>query len=1337
MENTPRPITSPQQSTPRELNTPQQSTPRRFTSPQQSTPRTHLLSNGDYSVMLSTAGAGYSRWRDLALTRWREDRTCDPWGSFVLLRDVSDGRFWSAAYQPVGSEPDRYEVEFFEARAQFSRTDGPIRTATEIIVSGDEAAEVRRVSVTNNGASVREIELTTYCEPVLSAADADAAHPAFSKMFVLTEFVPQSGALLATRRGRDAGERQAWLAHVSVVEGEALGPPQFETDRARFLGRGRELRGAAAVTEPQPLSNTAGTVLDPVLALRRRVRILPGATARVDFWMGVCESREAAVAFIDRHRELPAFDRAKSSAQAHADAQLEALGISLEETGLFQRLANAVLFADPAMRASGDTLSRNRLGQSSLWAHGISGDLPIVVLELDAQSQLDFARQLLRAREYWESKRLAVDLVILDTHPSSADSGLESLDAEVEAAAVKAAAVKEAAVKAAADKDAAGKSSEASPDGSRRGSVFVLRSIPSADRDLLHTAARAVLAARQGSLSDRLRQLPESDLPPRRRAPAAAHAYYGEADEAAPALEFFNGLGGFASDAREYVVMLERDQWTPVPWINVIANPQFGCLATTDGCGSTWSMNAQQNQLTPWCNDPVSDTPAEVIYIRDEESGALWSPTPLPIRGPTRYTVRHGFGYSRYEHGSQGIGVDLLQFVPLEDSLKISRLKIVNRGPKPRRLSVTHYVDWVLGNQRGRTAPYLVTEIEPATAALLARNPWSADFQPRIAFLDMAGRQQSHTGDRTEFIGRHGSLAEPAVLLEGRRLSNRVGGGLDPCGALQTAFELQPGETLELVLLLGQETSPAAAAALIERYRTVDLDAALATVAGFWERTLGALQVKTPDRSFDIVLNGWLLYQTLACRVWARTAFYQSSGAYGYRDQLQDVMALLMTRPAIAREHILRAAGRQFVEGDVQHWWLPVSGKGVKTRVSDDRIWLPYVVAEYLQATEDFAVLDQAVPFLGGGPLPHDSLEVFAAPEPEGSGSLFEHCVRALDSSLSVGAHGLPLFGTGDWNDGMNRVGAAGRGESVWLAWFLHTALLRFAPIAERRGEHPKAAAWRTHALAVQQAIEREAWDGDWYRRGYFDDGTPLGSVQSEECRIDAIAQSWAVMSGAADRGRAVRAMAAVDSQLISRSEGLVKLFTPPFDRTHHDPGYIKAYPPGLRENGGQYSHAAMWTTLAFALLGDGDRAGDLFAILNPINHSSTRAAVHRYKVEPYVVCADVYSSPQHVGRGGWTWYTGSAGWMYRTGTEGILGIHVRGRTLLLDPCIPRDWPGFEITYRYGSAHYRVVVENPLGTSRGIKRARLDGRELDTPYGIAMVDDGSHHYALITLGQPN
>ena len=1280
---------------------------RRFSSPYQATPRTQLLSNGNYSVMLTAAGSGYSRWRDIALTRWREDPTCDPWGFYIFLRDVFNGHVWSAGYQPIGRESETYEVAFFEDRAEIRRKDGPIRTVMEIAVSPQDDAEVRHLSLTNEGSGTREIELTSYSEVVLSPPTADSAHPAFSKMFVQTEFAAESGALLATRRPRDPGQPQLWVAHFNSLEGEAIGSLQFETDRARFLGRGHDVRNAASIMDARPLSNSVGTVLDPVLALRRRVRIEPGETIHTAFWTGVGASRAQALGLVDKLGSEAAFQRTKTLLRARDP--LRDLNISAEDAELSQEIAERILYSDASLRAPAELLDRNQLGQSALWTHGVSGDLPIVLALIGTEADIGQVAQLVRAQAYWRAKCLAADLIILNT---AAPDAVASLAAALEALI--------------------------QPARNGKGAVIALRAdaLAGEQRDFLQVAARAVLTCGNQPLREQLARPQERQGAARLRRENRGEDLRTHAPHLVPTLEYFNGLGGFDAGAREYAVVLDDGQWTPAPWINVIANPQFGFLVSADGSGSTWSLNAQQNQLTPWCNDPVSDTPSEAIYIRDENSGDLWSATPLPIRERSSvYVVRHGFGYTRSEHTSHGISLVLTQFVPLEDPIKISRLKIKNASDETRQLSITHYLDWVLGNQNNRAAPFIITAVDLESRVLLARNPWSADFKSRVAFMDMAGAQQSCTADRTEFLGRHGSLAEPAALLGPQPLANRVGGGLDPCGAMQTKISLSPGETVELKLFLGEEISSEAAVALAQRYRSANLDEVFKGVADFWDRTLGIIQVKTPDRSLDILANGWLLYQTLSSRVWGRTAFYQSSGAYGYRDQLQDVMALCVSLPAVTREHILRAAAQQYGEGDVQHWWLPTSGQGIKTRVSDDRVWLAFVVAQYLEVTGDVAVLDEPVPFLSGGPLEPGVQEKFWAPPSGNPAPLFEHCVRALNSSLGVGAHGLPLFGTGDWNDGMNRVGIEGRGESVWLAWFLHAALMRFAPIAEARGANETAAAWRKHAFAVHQAIEREAWDGDWYRRGYYDDGTVLGSVSSDECRIDSVAQSWAVISGAADRGRALRAMSAVNTQLVSRSDGLVKLFTPPFDHSAKDPGYIKAYPPGLRENGGQYTHAAMWTTLAFALLGDGDRAGELFSLLNPINHASTRAGIHRYKVEPYVVCADVYSAPQHVGRGGWTWYTGSAGWMYRTAVEGILGIKVHGATLVLDPCIPRAWPGFEFTYKHGTSRYRITVKNPRGVNRGIAHATLDGKDLaGAPGEIQLMDDGRYHYGEITLG---
>ncbi|CAN7750332.1 glycosyl transferase [Cupriavidus necator] len=1300
---------------------PQDSAVRRFTAPPTGNPVTHLLSNGRYTVMLTTTGMGYSRWRDLAVTRWREDATRDDSGSLIFLRDTQNGITWSASAQMAADGERGGEVVFAEDCAEFVRHDGSLTTILEVLVSGEDDGEVRRVSLVNNGRRPREIELTSYAEVVLATRASYDAHPAFSRMFIQTAHLAESGALTATRRLRSPEEAPVWATHFSVVEGDVVADPQYESDRARFLEDGRTPAACAVVTAGLPLSNTVGTVLDPIFSLRQRVRIAPGGSARVAFWTVIATSRTDLLALIDKHQDRNAFDRAKTLAWTQAQVELRHLDVDAAEAADFQRLAAPLLYADARFRAPPDAILRGAGPQSALWPLAISGDLPVVLLRIDEIEDIVQVRQLLRAHEYWRMKGLAVDLVIVNERASSY---IQDLQIAIETAV-----------------RSSHSQSHAIEEGVHdpiHGSVYTLRAdmMQPEARALLQSVARVALIARRGAIADQLARLPAVAAPlpgpVRRRKPVPQSL---SPVPAQPGLEFFNGLGGFDQDGREYVVVLNADQSTPAPWINVIANPGFGFQASASGSGYTWAENSRDNQLTPWSNDAVADPCGEAIYIRDEDSFQIWSATPQPIRDNGTYTARHGHGYSRFTHEANEIALALLQYVALDDPIKISRLTLRNLSSVSRRLSVTAYTEWVLGTSRGASAPFIATVPDEATGAILIRNPWSTAFPGRVAFADLGGRQTDWTADRTEFLGRDGGPEAPAALLGKAPLSGTTGSGLDPCTALQCNVELAAGETVEVVSFIGQCASAAEASALIARYREADLDAALASVTRHWQGLLGAVQVRTPDRAMDIMLNGWLLYQTLACRIRARSAFYQASGAYGFRDQLQDHMALTLASPDATRRHLLRAAGRQFVEGDVQHWWLPHSGQGVRTRISDDRVWLAFATASYIASSNDTEVLDEIVPFLEGQLLGSAEADALFQPMVSNtSASLFEHCARGIDSCMALsGEHGLPLIGGGDWNDGMNLVGAGGKGESVWLGWLLVRTLAMFAPLAQTR-DAGRARRWQAHAALLREALEREAWDGDWYCRATFDDGTWLGSKDREECRIDAIAQSWAVLSGAADPTRARAAMASLETYLVRHEDGLALLFTPPFDKGPLDPGYIKGYPPGLRENGGQYSHAAMWAVLAFARLGAADKAVKLFSLLNPINHALTPAAVERYKVEPYVVAGDVYSVPPHIGRGGWTWYTGAAGWMYRAGMEGILGIRKEGDRLLVAPCIPASWPGFKATVNVQLTRYEISVETPLHRAGGVSQALLDGIRFPCTNGQASVPlDGAEHTLVVLL----
>jgi cellobiose phosphorylase len=1293
-----------------------------YLDPNSPVPAVKLLSNGHYHAMVTAAGAGYSRCGETALTRWREDGTRDCWGAFIYVRDRDSGHVWAAGHQPIAHAKASYGADFSGPHAVLLADAGGLRTRTDVFVCARDDLEIRRVTITNNTESARTLDLTSYAEVVLAPAPADNAHPAFNKLFVQTEWVDSAQAILCHKRPGNGGPKAPWLFHAAVVHG-AASDPSYETDRARFLGRGNTPASPRALSETSDrLSGGQGSVLDPIMSIRCPLQLGAGESITVSYLYGAADTRDDTLALIARYRTPDQIDAALADADAAYEKGLDGLGISAQQAQLFGRLAGAVLFNDRRFRADPATIIANRQGQSGMWGFSVSGDYPIILLELGATPDTALFSEVVKAYAYWRLMGLPADVLVINAPGIDPRTDLQKqLEGLV-------------------DELGQGERKD------QRAGIFVrvAAQVASQDRTLFRAVARVVLTDEKGSLSEQLRRTVQADATHGGNHVGShvdkhAHAWAALARKVAASaaqgddtLVLDNGLGGFTADGKQYVIDLPAGRTTPTPWTNVLANPRFGTIVSESGCANTFSENAHEFRLTPWSNDPVGDSNGEAFYLRDEDTGEFWSPTPWPSRGAGTYTCRHGFGYSEFTHDQGGIQTTLTVYVARGDAIKFALLKVRNASGRHRLLSATGYVEWVLGDQRIKNMAHVCTSIQANPAAVVAHNAYSMEFGDRYAFFGVDSQGCTMTADRAEFMGRNGYPENPAAM-HAAALSGAAGAALDPCAAVQVLFELGDGQEGEIAFKLGAGRDEAEVQALILRFQGLAAaHKALAEVKDYWNHTLGAVRIDTPDPALNMLGNGWLVYQTLACRLWARSAFYQPGGAFGFRDQLQDVMALVHTEPDLVRAHILLSASRQYPEGDVQHWWHPPGGRGVRTRCSDDYLWLALATCRYIAVTGDTSILDEQVHFLTGRPLDADEDSYYELPGvSDDTASLYDHCERAIRHGWRFGRHGLPLMGAGDWNDGMNKVGAQGRGESVWMAFFLYTVMARFKPLAQARGaadyvrESDKVAAGLTHSIG------ESSWDGDWFLRGYFDDGSKLGSAANAECKMGSIAQSWSVLSGAADASRAAQAMDALDKTLVDHDNAIIKLLAPPFDTSTPDPGYIRAYVPGVRENGGQYTHAAVWATMAFAQLRDHRRAWELLSMLNPANHAVDAASTQLYKVEPYVVASDVYALPPHTGRGGWTWYSGSAGWLYRLMIESILGLQRQANTLTMRPCIPADWDGFGLDYRFGTSLYRIRVTQAGGPGQQAC-AIMDG-EKQAACSITLADDGKEHRVDITV----
>lgn len=1279
-------------------------------------PEIQLLSNGKYQVMISSVGGGFSRWKDLSINRWREDGTQDNQGIFCYIKDISTGKFWSNTYQPTLQQPTNYEVYFSQGHVEFIRQDFGIHTKTEVVISPEHDTEMRRIKITNKSGLTKILDITSYAEIVLANQASDESHPAFSNLFVQTEILPEHKTIFGTRRPRSVEETPPWMFHLMNVYGASIESVSYETDRMEFIGRGQNLSHPQSL-DVEILSGKEGSVLDPIMAIRHRITIKPNQMATIDLIYGVAETRDDCKTLMHKYEDQHLKKRAFELSWTHSQVLLRQINATEADAQLYDRLASSIIYSNAAMRAEPAIIQTNLRGQSGLWSHSVSGDLPIVLLHIYDQESIELVRQMIQAHAYWRMKGLAVDLVIWNEDHGTYRQVLQ-------------------------DQILGLITMETGPNStfSKPGNVFVKSAdqLSSEDRILFESVARVIISDNKGTLVEQVNKKGAEKILPQPFEPKAALETdnQGSAEVEFPNdLVFFNGTGGFDPNGKLYKIWITKSQTTPAPWVNVLANPDFGTVISENGSAYTWALNAHEYRLTPWSNDPVCDEGGEAYYIRDEDSGQFWSPTPFPSKGETPYLVTHGFGHTSFAHISHGICTEMTVFVEVELPIKFVVLKIKNQSGRLRRLSVTGYLEIIMGDVRSKTNMHIVSERDSATGALLFRNRYNSTFSERVTFFTINQDKSGFTTDREEFIGRNQKLELPQAMLK-KRLSGKLGAGIDSCAALQSKFDLVEDAEIEIIFQIGNEENGLEAIRLIHQFiENEHVKQSLQEVKRYWKDILDSVQVNTPDQALNFLANGWLPYQTLACRIFARSGFYQSGGAFGFRDQLQDVLALIHCRPELARNQIILCASRQFEEGDVQHWWHPPEGRGVRTRCSDDMLWLPFAVSRYVAATGDVGILETNIGYLESRLLHVDEDSLYDLPVSGiQKGTLFEHCVKAITYSLKFGAHGLPLIGSGDWNDGMDQVGNKGKGESVWLGFFLYEILTQFEKTAIQFGGNSFSEFCKQTAQTLQTNLESSPWDGEWYKRAWFDNGEALGSKENAECRIDAIAQSWSVISGAGAEDRKRTAMNSLNKYLVRRELRLIQLLDPPFDnKLGQNPGYIKGYVPGVRENGGQYSHAAIWALMAFAGMGDREKVWELFSMVQPISHGLDQLGVQTYKVEPYVMAADVYANISHPGRGGWTWYTGSAGWMYQFIIGNLLGLELKVDKLFFTPCFPLEWPSVSISYRFRNSVFNLTVFQDKGLSNSTwKIDDLQGMG----NSISLVDDGKKHKVEIHIAIP-
>ena len=1215
-------------------------------------PEMSVLSNKKYSLIMNDRGNSFSRYRTLQLNRYRKVTEID-YGIFLFAKDVKTDYLWSNTYAPMNVKPEKYEVVFAADKIKFLRRDGNISTKTEIVVCKNHHAEIRKITLKNEDEFDRELEITSYTEPILSENMDDVSHKVFNNMFISTEFDPKTDSLIAKRKSRGDSNINSYMVTKLIME-NPLNKYSYETERSNFIGRNHMVNTAIGLN--QELTNYAGDNLDPVLAMRNRIVVPANGTTSIYLLVGFGRSMEQIQDIVHFYDNSYALEKAFRISTLMNVIDTKNMNISGENMRTFNIMLN-YLYQTTRLSVNEermDYLRKNALGQTGLWKFGVSGDRPIITVEINDISDLSFVKEILKAFEYYKNKSVFVDIIIINNENSQyAKIIKKEIDDEMYRIYTL-------------------NSFYHTP-----GSITVINSesITKEDRSLLNMVPRLHFVVENHiSLKEAVENLQKnnkvSDYP---------ETFIEEniETENKEKLIFDNGFGGFKNNGKEYVIYNKN---TPTPWCNIIANKTFGTIITNNGCGYTYAYNSGEFKISSWTNEMVINDKSEGFKF----NGKMFDPE----------KCTHGFGYSILESETKELKHEITEFVAKEENIKIYMMKLTNKKSTKNSVNIEFWLNPTFGNFEEKTSRHILTEFMGDDNYLKMRNVYSINY-----------------GDVNVFM----TCSEPIEYAECNKMLVKN---------ISFTTSLAAGEEKNIIFALGCSLTDKENLELMKKYTDLsNCKKELKNVKDYWNKLLGTVQVNTPDKSFDYVVNGWYLYQTISSRIMAKAGFYQVSGAFGYRDQLQDCMNTVLVQPEVTKNQILTNAAHQFEEGDVLHWWHEKNHFGLRSRYKDDFLWLVYATVSYMEVTGDYDILKEEVPYVVGEQLSeYENEKGMTFHYSENKETLRQHCEKSLALSMkSLGSHKIPLMGGGDWNDGMNRVGIKGKGESVWLGFFLYNVIDSYTKIMKKVDKNFDAVSYLTFNEKLKENLNKKTWDGSYYLRAFFDNGDPLGSHENTECKIDLISQSFSIISGVAPKERAQKAITSVEEQLVDDKNKLIKLLTPPFAESLNNPGYIMNYPKGIRENGGQYTHSVSWYLMALIKTGYYDRAYRYYQMINPINRTKTKHDVDKYKVEPYVIAADIYSATDFQGRGGWTWYTGSAGWFYRVGIQNILGIKKQGEKLKIDPKIPIAWDGYKATYNYKDTTYNIEIEK-ADKSKVI----LDGKE-QISSTISLSDDKKTH----------